>query len=189
MHAKLDPVAKVLTNNEIITYTNNSPDNLDCLWIHLEQNTYRKDSRSANLGNTGFGRPPRPGQAAVPPPTRADNHTEGFVLESVEVGPVAPAAKFVKADYIVDDTRMQIRLATPLKPHGAQLRIHIKYHYAIPGVWGGRTSWGVAEHGEIYDIAQWYPRMCVYDDLRGLGTHCPISALSSTWNMATSTTL
>ena len=170
MHAKLDPVAKVLTNDEVITYTNNSPDSLDCLWIHLEQNTYRKDSRSANLGNTGFGRPPRAGQTATPAPARADNHTEGYVLESVEVGPAAPTAKFVKADYIVDDTRMQIRLATPLKPHGAQLRIHIKYHYAIPGVWGGRTSWGAAEHGEIYDIAQWYPRMCVYDDLRGWDT-------------------
>ena len=68
MHAKLDPVAKVLTNDEVITYTNNSPDNLDCLWIHLEQNTYRKDARSANLGNTGFGRPPRPGQTAAPAP-------------------------------------------------------------------------------------------------------------------------
>jgi hypothetical protein len=170
MHAKLDPVAKVLTNDEVITYTNNSPDSLDCLWIHLEQNTYRKDSRSANLGNTGFGRPPRPGQTAAQTPTRADNHTEGFILESVEVGPAAATAKLIKADYIVDDTRMQIRLATPLKPHGAQLRIHIKYHYAIPGVWGGRTSWGMAEHGEIYDIAQWYPRMCVYDDLRGWDT-------------------
>ena len=170
MHAKLDPVAKVLTNDEVITYTNNSPDNLDCLWIHLEQNIYRKDSRSANLGNTGFRRPPRPGQTAAPAPARADNHTEGFILESVEVGPVAQAAKLSRADYIVNDTRMQIRLATPLKPHGAQLRIRIRYHYAIPGVWGGRTSWGMAQHGEIFDIAQWYPRMCVYDDLRGWDT-------------------
>ena len=94
MHARLDPVAKVLTNDEVITYTNNSPDNLDCLWIHLEQNTYRKDSRSANLGNTGFRRPPRPGQTAAPPPAHADNHTEGFILDSVEVGPAAPTAKF-----------------------------------------------------------------------------------------------
>ena len=170
MRAKLDPVAKVLTNDEVITYTNNSPDSLDCLWIHLEQNTYRKDSRSSNLGNSGIARPPRAGQTVAQSLTRADNHTEGIVFESVEVGPVAPTAKFTKADYIVDDTRMQIRLATPLKSHGAQLRIRIKYHYVIPGVWGGRTSWGAAEHGEIYDIAQWYPRMCVYDDIRGWDT-------------------
>jgi hypothetical protein len=169
MHAKLDPVAKVLTNDEVITYTNNSPDALDSLWIHLEQNSYRRDSRSANLGNNGIARPPRAGQTAAPATARADNHTEGFIFESVELS-TAPTGQFAKADYIVDDTRMQIRLAAPLKPHGAQLRIRIKYHYAIPGVWGGRTSWGAAEHGEIYDIAQWYPRMCVYDDLRGWDT-------------------
>ena len=64
---------------------------------------------------------------------------------------------------------MQIRLSTPLKPHGV-LHIHLVYHYTIPGVWGGRTSWGMAEHGPIYDIAQWYPRMCVFDDLRGWDT-------------------
>lgn len=170
MRAAIDPVAKVLTNDEVITYTNNSPDSLDSLWIHLEQNSYRRDARGSNLGNAGSARPPRAGQANPPRPVRGDNYTEGLVLESVEVGPVAGPARWSKADYIVDDTRMQIRLVTPLKPHGTQLRIHIKYHYAIPGIWGGRTSWGTAEHGEIYDIAQWYPRMCVYDDLRGWDT-------------------
>jgi hypothetical protein len=172
MHASIDTTAKVLTNDEIITYTNNSPDALTSLWIHLEQNTYRKDSRSANLGNANAVPRARAGQTAPPPtaarPTRADNHTEGIVFDSVELAPNA-AAKPTKADYLVDDTRMQIRLATPLKPKTV-LRIHIKYHYAIPGVWGGRTSWGMAEHGEIYDMAQWYPRMCVYDDLRGWDT-------------------
>jgi hypothetical protein len=75
----------------------------------------------------------------------------------------------VKADYLISDTRMQVRLATPLKAHGS-LKLHIKYHYQIPGVWGGRTSWGMSKQGEIYDMAQWYPRMCVYDDLRGWDT-------------------
>ena len=37
-------------------------------------------------------------------------------------------------------------------------------------MWGGRTSWGATKSGEIYDMAQWYPRMCVYDDLRGWDT-------------------
>ncbi len=43
MHAALDTEKKVLTNDEVITYTNNSPDTLTSLWIHLEQNSYRKD--------------------------------------------------------------------------------------------------------------------------------------------------
>ena len=175
MHATLDPVAKVLTNDEIITYTNNSPDTLPSLWILLEQNTYRADSRASNLGNAGMRRLPRPGQPAPGGNfdrmlSRANNYTDGIVFESVETQPGATGpTPATKADYLVDDTRMNLRLASPLKPHTA-LRIHIKYHYAIPGTWGGRTSWGAAQHGEIYDIAQWYPRMCVYDDLRGWDT-------------------
>ena len=45
MHASLDTTAKVLRNDEVITYTNNSPDVLPSIWIHLEQNIYRKDAR------------------------------------------------------------------------------------------------------------------------------------------------
>jgi hypothetical protein len=169
MHAAIDTSVKTLSNDEVITYTNNSPDTLTSLWMLLEQNTYRADSRSSNLGDTGFRRPPRPGQSAARE-SRADNHSEGYILDSVELWPgAAGPTPATKAEYIVDDTRMQIRLATPLKPHFA-LRVHIEYHYTIPGVWGGRTSWGAAEHGDIYDIAQWYPRMCVYDDLRGWDT-------------------
>ena len=158
MHASLDTKAKVLTNDETITYTNNSPDVLTSLWILLEQNTYRKDSRARNMGG---GRGRRGGEANTEPPS-----TEGFVLDAVgiENGKVS-----AKADYTVHETRMQIRLATPLAPKG-QLKVHIKYHYEIPGAWGGRTSWGATKSGEIYDMAQWYPRMCVYDDLRGWDT-------------------
>lgn len=168
MHAKIDTESKVLSNDETITYTNNSPDTLDCLWLHLEQNSYRKDARERNLGNSGFRRM-RPGGVTPGRPNSADNFTEGYVFELVEVGPATAGARLAKADYIISDTRMQIRLVTPLKPHGV-LRIHMLYHYTIPGIWGGRTSWGMAEHGPIYDIAQWYPRMCVYDDLRGWDT-------------------
>jgi hypothetical protein len=58
MHATLDTAAKVLTNDEVITYTNNSPDTLTSLWVMLEQNTYRKDSRARlmNGGDRGRGR-------------------------------------------------------------------------------------------------------------------------------------
>ena len=166
MHASLDTDKKILTNSEIITYTNNSPDTLPSLWIHLEQNIYREDSRAHNLGTAPNAAPrTRPGGAAVP---SERGTTSGFVLDSVQVEDTP--SHLLKADYLVSDTRMNIRLATPLAPKGAHLRIHIRYHYTIPGLWGGRTSWGTAQHGDIYDIAQWYPRMCVYDDIRGWDT-------------------
>ncbi len=74
--------------------------------------------------------------AAIPTPS-----TDGFVFDSVEI---EAGAKLTKAEYIVSDTRMQIRLGEPLKGGGGKLKIHIGYHYQVPGTWGGRTSWGAS---------------------------------------------
>ncbi len=163
MHANLDTAAKVLHNDEVITYANHSPDALTSLWVLMEQNIYRNDSR-AKLANGGQ---PRRRKVADDEENSGGRSTAGFELESVEV-------EIGKAHYtpetLIDDTRMQVRLAQPLAPRVGTLKLHIRYHYTIPGVWGGRTSWGTSKQGDIYDIAQWYPRMCVYDDLRGWDT-------------------
>ncbi|AKU50528.1 hypothetical protein [Xanthomonas arboricola] len=53
---------------------------------------------------------------------------------------------------------------------GKALTVHVRYRYTIPGTWGGRTAVSASKQGEIYEIAQWYPRMAVYDDLRGWDT-------------------
>lgn len=163
LHATLDTSAKQLRSTEIITYTNNSPNLLTSLWIQLDQNIYRKDARSAMV-NSG-----RPRRKPVPDSEENPNNrtSDGFVLDSVEIEASKGRGK---VEYLVNDTRMQIRLAQPLAGKGAQLKVHIAYHYAVPGVWGGRNSWGMSKQGEIYDMAQWYPRMCVYDDLRGWDT-------------------
>jgi len=162
LHATLDTVRKTLTATETITYTNNSPDALPSLWIQLDQNIYREDSRGSVLMEE-MRRNPRLREFLGAEKRVSD----GFVLKSVEV---EAGGKTTKADYLVSDTRMQVRLPEPLKPRGGKLRIHIDYSYEIPGTWGGRTSWGAVKDGEIYDIAQWYPRMAVYDDLRGWDT-------------------
>jgi hypothetical protein len=161
IHAELDTAAKQLKATETISYTNNSPDLLASLWIHLEQNIYRKDSRAHRIG---FGGRRRRSQQAQEP---EEGSTDGFVLDSVQI---TAGRRTIPADYIVSDTRMQIRLATALKGLGGRLKIRLQYHYRIPGVWGGRTSWGMSQKGEIYDMAQWYPRMAVYDDLHGWDT-------------------
>jgi len=166
MHAELDTQTKLLHNDETITYTNNSPDVLPSVWIHMEQNIYRKDARAYVAAATR--RPP----AGTPDDEDNSNArtTEGFVLESVEIESGKDRTHDLKVDYRASDTRMQVLLPQPLAPRGGVLKLHIKYHYQIPGVWGGRTSWATSKQGEIYDIAQWYPRMCVYDDLRGWDT-------------------
>ncbi|ADW67960.1 M1 family metallopeptidase [Granulicella tundricola] len=149
LHASIDTAAKVLTGDEVITYTNHSPDALTSLWIQLDQNTYRKDARSA---------PAAGGRRGIP----RTQSTDGDVLDTVEVAGQ-------KADYVVSDTRVQVRLAAPLA-HNGVAKVHIKYHFTIPEKWGGRMSWGDAKAGPIFDMAQWYPRMCVFDDLHGWDT-------------------
>ena len=149
IHASLDPQSKELSASEIIAYTNNSPDELECLWIQLDQNRYRKDARAVSVAE------------------RPKGFTDGYILDAVEIEREAHRSK---AEFVVSDTRMQIRLPAPLHGHGGQLRIHIRYHYTVPGSFGDRTSWGESKKGPIFDIAQWYPRMAVYDDLHGWDT-------------------
>ncbi len=150
LHATLETAAKTLSADEIITYTNNSPDLLDSLWLQLDQNMYRRDARAVAAGGM-----------------ERKQFTDGIVFDAVEV---MSGSRSGRADYVVSDTRMQIRLPQPLSAHGGRLRVHVRYHYTIPGTFGGRTSWISTPRGEIYDIAQWYPRMAVYDDLRGWDT-------------------
>ncbi len=150
IHATLDTVHKELSATEVITYTNHSPDALPSLWLQLDQNTYRPDDRSV----------------AADEELRKE-FTWGYSLDDVSI---ETKGRTAKVEYVVSDTRMQIRLPRPLAAMNGSIRIHIRYHYTIPGLFGGRTSWTTTKNGEIYDIAQWYPRMAVYDDLHGWDT-------------------
>jgi hypothetical protein len=150
LHAQIDTTHKVLSASEVITYTNHSPDALTSLWIQLDQNQYRPDARAV----------------AADEDVRKE-FTDGYSLDDVAIEVEGHRSK---ADYVVSDARMQIRLPKPVAPTGGKIRVHIRYHYTIPGLFGGRTSWTTTKQGEIYDIAQWYPRMAVYDDLHGWDT-------------------
>ncbi len=152
IQATLDTVKKALSVAETIHYINHSPDSLHSLWIQMDQNIYRQDARSNFYGS--FSRDSK-------------QHTEGYQLQSVQL---KHCGKTLQADYIITDTRMQIRLKEPLAPGEGKLDILIQYHYTIPGSFGGRTDYVDTQNGKIYEIAQWYPRMCVYDDLEGWST-------------------
>ena len=148
--ATLDPAARTLTGDEVITYTNHSPDALDVLWLHVEQNRYRKDARGAFTDEF---------------PTE---FTDGYKIESIEVEDAH--GKRQKAEWTVSDTRMQIHLPEAVKAAGGSVRVHIRYSFTVPGEFGGRMDYNATKNGDIYEIAQWYPRLCVYDDLRGWDT-------------------
>jgi len=148
--ARLDTAAHSISGTVEIRYANNSPDTLDALWLLLEQNRYLPDSR----GNFSSGDAP-------------SGYTEGMKLDSVGV---QLGEHSVSVEPLITDTRAQIRLPAPL-PHGGKVTLRIAYHYMVPKEpWGGRTGWMTSPHGDIYSIAQWYPRMAVYDDVRGWDT-------------------
>lgn len=148
--ARIDTQKDILTGDEVITYTNNSPDTLDVLWVQLDQNIYREDSRSA-LANPG----------------RHHHATEGVQLDQVAF--VGHGGKDQVVKPLVSDTRMQVTLPKPLK-HGEAVRLHVTWHYKVTGPWGGRTAVSTVKDGKMFEIAQWYPRMAVYDDKRGWDT-------------------
>jgi hypothetical protein len=153
IQAKIDPASKTLSATETITYTNNSPDALDVLWVQLDQNIYRRDARAAFMPHVR--------------PREGDQFTDGYQIDTVTV---EDAGVTYVPDKIVTDTRLQLRLKQKMIPKGGLLHIHIAYHYTVPGAWGGRTAVTTTKNGDMYEIAQWFPRMAVYDDLRGWDT-------------------
>src|SRR3954451_2183196 len=147
INASLDPRTHAISGTVEIHYTNNSPQALDVLWLSLEQNRYRAESR----GNLSSNAAPR-------------GLTEGMSLDSVRL---VRGKESTIVQPIISDTRAQVQLPVALA-HGATAILRIAYHYTVPKEpWGGRTGWMDTATGPIYSIAQWYPRMAVYDDLRG----------------------
>ena len=155
--ATLDEKAARVSATVDITYTNNSPDRLAFVWLQLDQNLYRETSRGAAVTPVGGG--------------RFGNGSRGFQggdsLQSVRI---ELHGKKMKAEYRVTDTRMQIMLPEAMNAEGDRLTIHIAYGFNIPEYGSDRLGRLKTKNGEIFEVAQWYPRMAVYDDVEGWNT-------------------
>jgi len=159
--ATLDTSKDAIKGSVSIYYTNNSPQALPFLWLYLDQNLFRTDSR---------------GQAKAPA-TRKSRYTNvgttfegGFNISSVKlVSTEKGKTSTSDVTNLISDTRMQIRLPQKLE-HGQTVEIKIDYSYNIPPEGSDRTGILNTKNGKIYAIAQWYPRMCVYDDIEGWNT-------------------
>ncbi|MDB5197650.1 MAG: peptidase [Flaviaesturariibacter sp.] len=151
----LDTVNHKVTGTVEINYTNNSPDNLGFLWLQLDQNIYQQGSRgSATTTQTG-------GRWANPA------FTQGNVIKSitVEVGTAKSTPK-----YIIADTRMQVWLPQALKAAGNKAKLMIAYEFTVPERGTDRMGRLKTSNGWLYEVAQWFPRMEVYDDIQGWNT-------------------
>jgi hypothetical protein len=147
--ATLDPARNELRGRETIHYTNHSPDALPYLWLFVEQNLCASNSVTNQLNQ-----PP-----LVFLGSSFDFSCQGFDggghMESLKIGGV-------DAKRTVYGTTMRIDLASPLAS-GASIDIDAVWHFNVPAQGGGRMG----HDGALYEMAQWYPRMCVYDDVHG----------------------
>ena len=155
LNVTLDTASHTVSGTTWITYTNNSPDGIDFLWLQLDQNIYREDSRSEATSPVENGR------------FNNKSFTEGYDIKSVTL---IRNGKSEAADYLITDTRMQIRLKDSLHAGGSKLQIKIEYAFKVPEYGTDRMGRKLYKDGWIYEIAQWYPRMEVYDDVSGWNT-------------------
>ncbi|HEV8125303.1 MAG TPA: M1 family metallopeptidase [Gemmatimonadales bacterium] len=155
IRASLDTATHTIRGEETLTYTNNSPDTLRYLWFQLDMNIGAPDSRMAPLANPGARQ--EPGVVAGATIER---------LNAVRGG--TGAATRTPLTYRVNSTMMRVNLDRPLPPSGS-VRLDIAWHHQVPRQGRtGRTQQGAL--GWLYQVAQWYPRMAVYDDVRGWNT-------------------
>ncbi|AQX12285.1 peptidase M1 [Elizabethkingia meningoseptica] len=153
LNVALDDTKNLFTGSAEIQYTNNSPDELKFIWFQLDQNLFKKESRGSAMipqSNSRYG--------------SSDSSFEGgYSIKSVKVD-----GKDVK--YTIDDTRMQVDLPKYLKSNGGTAKIKIEYSFVSPADGADRMGYLQTKNGKIFTVAQWYPRVEVYDDLKGWNT-------------------
>jgi peptidase M1-like protein len=162
IRAALDPAANEVRATETFRYTNHSPDTLPYLWLFVEQNLCDPNSVTNVLNQ---------------PPLQflgssfdfsCQGFAGGLTLDYVRIpghGPTrlgGPATGAVELKRTIYGTTMRVELPRPLAP-GAAIDVDLGWAFKVPPQGGGRMG----HDGTLYEIAQWYPRLCVYDDVHG----------------------
>ncbi|HSM63790.1 MAG TPA: hypothetical protein VK833_07630, partial [Gillisia sp.] len=161
MDIELDDKTQKLTGVETITYHNNSPDALEYLWVQLDQNIRTKNSVAIEKNGSGISPVNQPGTFANQ--FLDESFDGGFNIESVsQNGKELP--------HTVNFTMMRIDLPQPLKA-GESTSFSIKWWYNVNNHVTNRARSGY-EHfpkdgNNVYVIAQFFPRMAVYNDVEG----------------------
>lgn len=164
---RLNEDTKYFTGSEVITYTNNSPDELDFLWVQVDQNLFKKDSRGNAIIPLSGSRNGAKGQ----------DFDGGYDIGNVHVFYDGDRKSRRKDDrrqsavrYEIHDTRMKILLPKPLAANGGKIYLNIDFSFTSPDYGSDRMGVLETKNGRIFNLAQWYPRMCVYDDVSGWNT-------------------
>ena len=150
LKATLDTATKTLRGSLRLRYTNNSPDTLRYLWMQMEQNAFKAKSLNSYIfpEDSRFG---------------ARGFEGGDVVEHFDQ--LLSRGRRVALKSRANETVMKVDLAEPLAP-GHSATLDVAWHFAIPEHGADRMG----RDGPLYELAQWYPRMNVYDDQRGWNT-------------------
>ena len=153
LEVTLDEKNHVVTGNVAIQYTNNSPEELDFIWLYLEQNRFTETSRGTLTSPLEGGR-------------YSGDVEGGYKLSNFS----AKTKTETSSKYLISDTRMQVFLDKPLAANGGEVEIKMNFEYKIPVEGMDRMGRFEAKGGTVYAIAQWYPRVAVFDDVMGWNT-------------------
>ncbi len=150
IEASLNADTHEVTGHEVITYTNNSPAALDYIWMHMEQNIFRSDSIGSYIsGNTAIG--------------MSEPFRDGYTIKSMR-------ANGKDLEYHVYDTMARVDLDKPIAPGGSTFVFEVSWSFTIPDRAFRRFGLEKVEEGTIFEVAQWFPSMAVYDDVHGWNT-------------------
>ena len=163
INVELDDKLSRMYGSETVTYYNNAPESLDYLWVQLDQNIARRDSQTPLIDNQ-----------TMPTSTSPENFAKSYMGKSFDGGYNLEYVKDEKGNamkYTINNTMMRIDLPKALKK-GEKVVFSIKWWYNINDYMkdggNGRSGYELFPDGnKLYVIAQFYPRMCVYNDVEG----------------------
>ncbi|KGO94870.1 M1 family metallopeptidase [Flavobacterium subsaxonicum] len=151
IEAELDDKTNILKGKLTLTYHNNSPEDLNYIWMYVEQNRFTETSR---------------GTLTTPiQGNRYSGDTDGGIAITNLKVTGSDVSKF-----IINDTRMQVLLDKPLKGKGGIATISMNFEFKIPQSGMDRMGQLPTDKGTTYSMAQWYPRVAVFDDVVGWNT-------------------
>ncbi|WP_046367790.1 M1 family metallopeptidase [Flavihumibacter petaseus] len=139
-----------------VTYTNNSPQPLTFLWLQLDQNIYNDKSRGVAVTAIGGGRW-----------ANRNAFDGGYSIGDVKL---QQAGKSTVLKQTITDSRMRVDLPVALKAKGGKVTFSIDFSFTIPEYGTDRMGRLNTKNGWIYEVAQWFPRLCVYDNVQGWNT-------------------
>jgi hypothetical protein len=171
---KIDTAKNEISGSEVITYTNNSPQKLDFVWMWLDQNLFKMDSRGVKQVPLTIPDAAQPNIIAQASRNWGNGQVfdAGDKIKSVKIlvtpkGSTTTTA--VDAKYLINDTRMQVFVPQGIAP-GSQIKFKIEWSFISPDYGSDRMGITYTKDGKVFQVAQWYPRLCVYDDLQGWNT-------------------